>query len=222
MSVCWPLTLLLTLQKGRSAMPWSSMRVCLILRGSSRRMSCCSSCPMLTLAEAVEGGTKTHEVTGFKRLKHTTEQYEITSWREPSRWQPGTLADSKHASANMYNKMSVLHLECRRKKAEAWRWGWLWPISSSSAPPAPSSPPPSAAPWRAYETTPQTAEAAPPSFHTASCKIRTVSFQIWLNETVLCQISGVWGKSSCTMWRRRSAVILVVASCRFCYLFRLI
>lgn len=57
----WPLTLLLTLQYERSAMPWSSIRVCLILRGSRRRMSCCSNCPMFTLAEAAEKWSKPHE-----------------------------------------------------------------------------------------------------------------------------------------------------------------
>lgn len=49
------MTLLLILQKGLSAMPCSSISVCLIRRGSSSRMSCCSSCPMFTLAEAGEG-----------------------------------------------------------------------------------------------------------------------------------------------------------------------
>lgn len=143
-SACWPLTLLLTLQKGRSAMPWSSMRICLILRGSSERMSCCSSCPMFTLAEAETKSIKSQEIEAY-----TTERFD---------------------GRQMCKKLSVLYLECHRKKAAAWRWGWLWSISSSAAPPELSSHPPSTAPWRAYERKLQRAEAAPPGSHKESCK----------------------------------------------------
>lgn len=106
----------------------------------------------------------------------------------------------------------IYYLECRRKKAEAWRWGWWWPISSSSAPPGPSSPPPSAAPWRAYEMTPQTAEAAPPSFHTESCKIRTVSFKRWFKDTVLCRICAAThaeGEEDTAQWCCGQLVVLI-------------
>lgn len=106
----------------------------------------------------------------------------------------------------------IYYLECRRKKAEAWRWGWWWPISSSSAPPGPSSPPPSAAPWRAYEMTPQTAEAAPPSFHTESCKVRTVSFKRWFKDTVLCRICAAThaeGEEDTAQWCCGQLLVLI-------------
>lgn len=46
----------MTLQKGLSARPWSSIRICRIRRGSKARISCCSSWPTFTLAEAAERG----------------------------------------------------------------------------------------------------------------------------------------------------------------------
>lgn len=59
------LTLQLTLQKGRSARPCNSMTIWRIRRGSRERISCCSSWPMLTLADA---GTYTAEIMHFGKL----------------------------------------------------------------------------------------------------------------------------------------------------------
>lgn len=167
----WALTLLLTLQKGLSAMPCSSMRICLILRGSSERMSCCSSCPMLTLDEA-EAQCRKRDAS--KRLGGLHFNQQITHVR----WTP--------------------YLECHRRKAEAWRWGWWWLISSSAAPPAPSCPPPSAAPQRAYERRPPSAEAAPAGSHTESCRTTEASLKRGFKDVKRC--TAICIPASCRFW----------------------